>query len=182
MLSKREKIIALAALLVLGGLVLDRAILTPLLNRLDQWEMEKQALQLELSEAQNLLKRRNAMERKWRGMAGEGLTAGSESESKVLHALDRWSQDTGLTLTSVKPLRRTQVRDQLHEMTFTIAGSGSMHAAAEFIWQVERAQLPLRIRDLQLGSANESGTEMSLQLNISALTLVTPTKGDKDAS
>lgn len=182
MLSKREKIIALATALVLGLLVGDRYALTPLMNKLNQWETEKQDLTVELNKAQNLLRQRKVMERKWASMAGEGLAADAESESRVLHALDRWSQDTGLTLTSVKPLRLSQVKDNLFEMTFVVAGTGTMHATAEFIWQIEKAPLPLRIRDMQLGSSNESGTEMSLQLNVSALALVDPETGGQDAS
>lgn len=182
MLSKREKVIVLITLIVLGALVGDRYILTPVLDKLDQWETEKQDLSVQLNEAQNLLQRRKLMERKWRGMAGEGLTADIDAESRVLHALNQWSQDTGLTLTSVKPSRSTQVKDTLHEMTFTVAGVGDLHATAEFMWRIERAALPLRIRDLQLGSANEGGTEMSIQLNISALTIVEKKNGAKNAS
>jgi Tfp pilus assembly protein PilO len=182
MLSKREKIIALMTALVLGLLVGDRYILTPLMNQLNQWETEKQDLTVDLNKAQNLLRQRKVMDRKWKAMAGEGLAADAESESRVLHALDRWSQDTGLTLTSVKPLRLNPIKDELHEMTFIVAGTGTLHATAEFIWQIERAQLPLRIRDMQLGSSNESGTEMSLQLNISALALIDQEAGGRDAS
>lgn len=183
MLSKREMIIALATALVLGLLVGDRYLLTPLMGKLDQWETEKQDLTVDLNKAENLLRQRKVMEREWKAMAGEGLAADAESESRVLHALDRWSQETGLTLSSVKPLRLNQVKDNLHEMTFIVAGTGTMHATAEFIWQIERASLPLRIRDMQLGSSNEGGTEMSLQLNISALALIeTKTGGKKDAS
>ena len=74
----------------------------------------------------------------------------------------------------------------VHELpsrtSVTVAGTGTMHATAEFIWQIERAALPLRIRDMQLGSSNEGGTKMSLQLNISALTLVPAETGGKNAS
>jgi hypothetical protein len=180
MLSKREKIIALVTVLVIGALIGDRYVLTPLMGKLNQWATRSQELQAELDEIQTLFKRRALMERKWRQMAGDGLTMGVESESRVLHALDRWSQDAGITLTSVKPLQSTQVKDTLHEKTFTVAGVGPLRATAEFIWQIEQATLPLRIRNLQMGSANESGSEMSLQLSISTLTLAEP--GGKDAS
>ncbi len=181
MLSKREKIIAAATLLVMTLLVGDRYALTPLMDKLNQWETEKQDLTLELNDALNLIGRRKRMEREWKAMAGAGLAADAESESRVLHALDGWSKDTGLTLTSVKPLRLSKVKDDLHEMTFVVAGTGTLNATAEFIWQIERAALPLRIRDMQLGSANEGGTAMSLQLNISALALVDTETGGNDA-
>ncbi|MFC1764533.1 hypothetical protein ACFL6U_21005 [Planctomycetota bacterium] len=172
MLSKREQLIVLVTIVVLSALVGDRYLLTPLMDKLNLWSEQSQSLATELNEAENLLKQRTLLERKWQKMAGDELVTSSESESHVLNALDRWSQETGLTLSSVKPLRITKVKGSLHEISFAVAGSGSLQATSEFMWQIEKAPLPLRILDLQMGSANESGTEMSVQLNISALTII----------
>jgi len=54
-------------------------------------------------------------------------------------------------------------------MTFTIAGTGSLQATAQFLYQIETGTLPVRIKDMQLGSANDMGNDMSLQLGLSAL-------------
>ena len=107
MLSKREKVIALLTVVVLAALVGDRFVFTPLMDKLNQLETRRLDLHAELNDVQNLFQRRRLMERKWREMAGERLSSAFESESRMLHALDRWARGTGLTLTSVKPLRWT---------------------------------------------------------------------------
>jgi hypothetical protein len=175
MLSKRERIIGIAAVVILAALVGDRFILTPAVNRLGDLGDQKQRLLAEINEARNLLERRRLMEKKWQQLLGDGLKNESEAESRLLHALDDWAQQSRLTLRSVKPERLSEVKSGLKEMTFTIAGTGSLKATGEFLWQVETAALPVRIKDIQLGSANETGNNMSLQLLLSALYV-----GDQD--
>lgn len=169
MLSKRERIIGIVTVLIVVALVGDRFILTPAVNSLGDLKDRREALLAEINEAQNLFERRRLMEKKWQQLLGEDLKNESEAESRLLHAVDDWAQQTRFTLTSVKPERMLVVKSGLKEMTFTIAGTGSLEAAGEFLWQVETAALPVRIKDIQLGSANETGNNMSLQLLLSAL-------------
>ena len=155
--------------MIVVALVGDRFILTPAVNRLGDLKDRKQALLAEINEAQNLFERRRLMEKRWRQLLGDGLKDESQAESRLLHAVDDWAQQTRFTLTSVKPERLLTVKSGLKEMTFTIAGTGSLEATGEFLWQVETAALAVRIKDIQLGSANEIGNNMSLQLLLSAL-------------
>lgn len=169
MLSKRERIIGITAVLILAALVGDRFILTPVISRLGELEDEKQILLADLNEAQNLFARRKIMQKRWQQLSGDGFKNESEAESRMLHAVDDWAKESRLMLTSVKPERLLEVKSGLKEMTFTIAGTGSLEATGQFLWQIETAALPVRIKDIQLGSANEAGNEMSLQLLLSSL-------------
>lgn len=169
MLSKRERIIGIATVMILAALVADRFVITPAMSKLEQLETQKQQLLAGLNEAQNLFERRRLMERRWQQLSAEGLKSESEAESQVLHALGQWAGESRLTLTSVKPQRLSAVKNGLQEMTFSVAGTGSLQGAARFLWHVERASLPVKIKDMQLGSANEQGDRMSLQLQLSAL-------------
>lgn len=164
-LSRREKVIVLVTVVVVGALVADKFVLTPAMDRLEQTANEKQQLLADLNEARNVFERRRLMERKWRSMLADGLLGDAAAESRVLHALGQWSRQVGLTLNSVKP-ERVAAEEGLPEIVFDLAGLGSMHAVTRFLWQVETAELPLRIRDLQLGV---SGDLMSLQLTLSAI-------------
>jgi Tfp pilus assembly protein PilO len=93
-----------------------------------------------------------------------------EAESKVGRALDKWSEEARLTLSSVKPDRVASDKG-LKEMTFVVVGTGTLDAVARFLWKVETASLPIKVKDMQLGSSNESGQSMSVQLRLSALCL-----------
>ncbi len=56
-------------------------------------------------------------------------------------------------------------------MIFTVAGRGRLESVARFLWQIETAALPVKIKDMQLGSSSEAGDSMSVQLHLSALYL-----------
>jgi hypothetical protein len=169
-LSKRERVIALITVVVVGGLLADRLIVTPGLRQLTQTKNQKQELLAELTEARNLFERRRLLERKWKTMLSDGLRNDAEAESRVARALDEWSQDTRLTLTSVKPDRVAGDKG-LKEMTFVVAGRGQLGSVAQFLYKAETAELPIKIKDMQLGSTSESGDSMSLQLRLSTLYL-----------
>ena len=44
-----------------------------------------------------------------------------------------------------------------------------MRAVARFLWEMESADLPLRIHDVQLGSRTEGRDDLSVQLHFSTL-------------
>lgn len=167
-LSKRERIITLVALAGLGALVMDRFVLTPVLYGLEQVESHKQQLLAEVNEAQSLFERRKLMERKWRTILSEGLRSDAEAESRVARAIDEWSEDARLTLTSVKPERAAGDKG-MKEITFVLAGRGPLDAVAWFLYQVETAELPIKVKNMQLGSTSEAGDNMALQLRLSAI-------------
>lgn len=180
-LSKRERLIALVTLLVVGAFVLDRFVLAPGWRRLQATESQKQELRAQVVEAQNLFERRGMLERKWKTMLSDGLRNDADAESRIARALDEWAADTRLTLTSVKPDRVAGDKG-LKEMTFMVAGRGRIDAVARFLYKVETAEMPIKVKDMQLGSAGESGDSMSLQLTLSALYLGAAPKPSQEPS
>lgn len=172
-LSKRERIIFVVTLVCVGLLIASEFVVDPVLARLDEMETQRQQLQDELEEAQFLLANHGAMQRKWRALVSDGLRSDAEAESKVLTALREWSGNAGLALSSIKPDRIASTKG-LQEMIFTVAGKGTLESVSRFLWQIETAALPVKVRDIQLGSGSESEGTMSLQLHLSALYLGTP--------
>ena len=168
MLSKREQIIAIIAVAAVGFLVLSKFVISPVAGKLNQLETQKQQLLVELNEAQKLFQRRRIMEKDWRAMLAEGLRNEVEAESRIARATDGWSREARLTLSSLKP-DRAAAEKGLTEITFAVAGTGTLQAVSQFLWQVETTSLPIKVKDMQLGSSNESGQSMSVQLHLSAI-------------
>jgi len=170
MLSKRERIIAIIAVAAVGFLVLNKFLIGPVTDKLQQLETQKNQLRVELDEAQNLFRKRRVLEKEWKAAMSEGLRNEVEAESKVGRALNMWSDQTRLSLSSVKPDRVASDKG-LTEMTFVVVGTGTLDAVTQFLWKIETAPLPIKVKDMQLGSSNESGQSMSVQLRLSALCL-----------
>lgn len=169
-LSKRERVILIVASLAVGALVVDKIILGPVKNRLDELKAQREVLVANLGEAESLFERRRLLEPRYRTMLSDGFRNDTEAESRVLRSLRDWSERTALTLSSVKPERVASDRG-LKEMTFAVAGTGTLRSVAEFLWHIETAALPIKVKNMQVGSASEAGDAMSLQLRFSALYL-----------
>ena len=167
-LSKRERIILIVTILVVGALVVDKLIFGPVKGRLDELEVRRQQLLAEVGEAQALFDQRRLLEPRYKMMLSDGFRSDTEAESRVLRALREWSQTAALTLSSVKPERVASDKG-LKEMTFSVAGTGTLHSVSQFLWYIETAILPIKVKNMQLGLASESGDSMSLQLRLSAL-------------
>jgi len=174
-LSKRERIILIATLASVGLFVVNRFVIEPVQAKLDEMEAQRQQLLGDLNEAELLIGNHRRMQKKWKAMLSDGLRNDTEAESRVLSALREWSGAAGLALSSIKPERVSSDRG-LQEMIFTVAGKGTLDSVARFLWQIETAALPVKIKDMQLGSSSELGDSMSLQLHLSALYLGTQKK------
>jgi hypothetical protein len=167
--SKRERIILVVAVVVFGALVLDRLALTPLLDRSAKVAARKAVLLSEMANAENLLERRRLIGPRWRRMIADGMKRDpGAAESQVLHALGDWADDAGLNLVSLKPERSTK-ETPLPEIDFRATGTGSMAAVSRFLWRLETAGIPLRVKTMQIGSRKEGLDDLSLQLQVSTL-------------
>lgn len=173
-LSKRERVIAVVAFAAVATLVLDHYALTPLLNASARLEVERTSAAAELDKATTLFHREGLMAHKWDDMIKGGLKSDpAEAEGQVLHALQGWADQARLSLASMKPERSMQ-GEELREITVQTSGTGSMAAVSRFLYLIKESQLPLRIRDLQLGARREGTDDLSLQVRVSTLYLAQP--------
>jgi len=167
-LSKRERILVIATIVVLGGGAIYAVVLNPLDRMRQQTTNEKLELETQLAQARNLFDRRKMLERKWKGLLSEGMQNDADAESRIARALTEWAGQTGLTLSSVKP-ESTSTDKGMNEVIFVVAGQGGLDSVASFLYKVETAELPVKVTNMQLGSSSESGDNMSLQLRLSAI-------------
>jgi hypothetical protein len=168
-LSKRERFIIAAAVIVVALLVLDRYVVSPLLECCDRAAALKESKLADIQRGQDLLARNREIGPKWREMIAGGLKRDpAEAESQILHAVGDWARDAGLKMSSVKPERMPDKRS-LQEISFQAAGTGPMNAVARFLWRLETSKVPIRIKELQLGSRKEGTDDLTLQLRLSTL-------------
>ena len=181
-LSKRERLLAAATLLVILIFILYRFVATPFMDMKENISREKQELTDKVRHGDRIIRQRDRIKEEWQDMIRGGLSSDpSNMESKVLHVLRQWSYDCGLSISSIKPDRNRAEDVMLREIMFNVACRGSMDSVGQFLWQIENSELPLRITEFQLGAREEDGRDMSLQLKLSTVYLpenVIPDAGD----
>jgi hypothetical protein len=168
-LTKRERVVACAAFGAVALLVADRVLLRPLWKRQEAMRAERDRLVAELEGGRELFERQRQLAPRWRELLAGGLQPDPEkAESQVLHAVRTWSQEAGLTLSSLRP-ERVRDHDGLREMTFQASATGGMGEVARFLYSLESSRQPVRVSELQLGTRKEGTDDLSLQFRVSAL-------------
>jgi len=170
-LSKRERLIAITMLLAVGLFLLDRVVLTPLQDRKEAMARERDQALSDLERARALFDRSKQLAPRWKQAREAGLQSDvAASESAALHAVRNWAQESGLTLSSLRPVRSTSPQTgALREIILQTSGTGPMRAVVGFLTRLETSSAPMRVADLQLGTRKEGYDDLTLQLRISAL-------------
>lgn len=168
-MTKREKMIAISAAAVLGVFALDYFVLTPFFKSRENLVQQRLDLQQQLTEANSTVDYSHAVARRWVRFQQAGLRGdASATENNLLNEMRKWSQESGLTLVSLRPDRAVSEKG-LAEMTFQATAQGNMRAVSQFMYKVETTQLPIRIREAQIASRSDATDDLSLQLRISTL-------------
>ncbi len=168
-LSKRERSIAIVASAAVAFLVVYQYGITPLLDSRAQLAAQRAVLERQLNEAHRTISRSVDARRRWKDFHAAGLVSdATATESNLLNTMRTWSQDAGLPLSSIRP-DRASASHGLRELTFQATADGSMRSIAAFLYCVEMAHLPVRVRELQIAARSEGTDDLTMQVRISTL-------------
>lgn len=177
-LNRRERLAGLLTATLVGLLFLDRFLVTPYQARRDRLLAEQQALLAEISRGRAMISQWRAVAPSWEERwSGEWADEGGAT----LNALREWAEGSRLTLTLLRPEGRT-AGEQWEENVFQVVAAGSMRNVARFLWRVESADLPLKIKDLQLTARREGEDDLSLQVRVGTLAPVAGAAGSTAAT
>lgn len=171
-LTNRERLIMILAGLAIAILIADRYALSPIFEKRSQIRLLKQNLQAEVEQAQAVLQRRKLIKQRWEQMQQSGLSSDIQKiEGLLFRQLEESSYNSRFLLTSIQPERLLK-EGQLGQIEFMVSGTGSMDAVTRFLWNIEMAEIPVKIDSLQLGANNENAAQMSLQMKLSSIYLI----------
>jgi Tfp pilus assembly protein PilO len=174
--TKRERTVIVVAIITVSLLVADKYLVSPMLEQYSQAKQNREKLKTELQQSLTAIERKNMLQKQWNQMKEAGLADDYEQmESSVLRYIRDSSLKDNLVLSSVQPERVSVSRD-IGETEFIVSASGSMDSVTKFLWDLETAKLPVKIKNLQLGSNDETARQMSLQVKLSSVYIDTQGK------
>lgn len=170
-IENRQQLLALVAGLVVALWVGDRLVLTPLTRSWKERSARITDLRRSLEQGALLLDRERAIHERWNGMKTNTLPNDvSAAENTVLQAFDRWSRESRVSISSLKPLWKTG-DDGYSIVEFRADAGGSLPALSRFLYEIEKDPLALRIESVQLSARDNNGQELALGLQLSGLVL-----------
>lgn len=163
---------AIAAALLLG----DKLIISPLTRGWKERSATIKDLTQRVSEGSLLLQREDTIRLRWGHMRTNVLPESvSTAENEVLRAFERWSQDSRISISSIKPQWK-QVADDYMTLECRAEAFGTIEALTRFLFEIEKDELPLRVEAVEIVSRDNDGQQLGVALQVSGLQLKTETE------
>lgn len=171
--ANRQRWLGWVAAVALAGLVGDRLILTPLVASYRARARQIVELRQKVTQGAVLLERETAIRERWEFMRTNTLSREvSVAEGQLLQAFDRWSRESGVSITSLRPQWK-QGDDDLVTLECRDA-FGNLASLSRFLYLIERDPLGVRIEAIVLTARDSEAQQLNLNLQVSALMLRKP--------
>ncbi len=172
--TNRQQLLGILAIVALVLLVGDRMIFTPLVQSWKSRSEEIRDLKKNFDKGSYLLTRDRAIREHWDHMRTNALAGEfSIAEGQVLRSLDRWQQDSRIVVTSDKRNLK-QNADDFSTLECHVDGSGNLSSLTRFIYEIEKDPLALKVDQIDLASQDDRGAQLTLSLQVSGLVLTPP--------
>lgn len=173
-IKNRQQILGIAAAIGLALLIADKMILTPLIAGWKERSTRIAELQKSVDKGTLLIGRDRQIRERWDSMRTNTLPDDvSLAENEVLKAFERWSQDSRISVSSIKPQWK-RVGDDFMTLECRADAFGSMQAVARFLYNVEKDPLALKVESVEITSRDNDGQQLSFALQVSGLLLNPP--------
>ena len=173
-LTKRQQVLALVAITAVVLFVADQPVFTPLVKSWKARSARLAALKKDVVQGRGTLTRETTIRERWDAMRTNTLPSDvTAAENRVLTGFDRWSRDSRVTITSIRPQWKRAAADYA-ALECRVDAAGGLGALTRFLYELERDALGLKVESLELTARDDNGEQLTLGLQVSALLLNPP--------
>src|SRR6185295_5661805 len=116
----------------------DKLIFSPLTQSWKERAARIIELRKSVTQGAQLLEREQSIRQRWENMRTNTLPNHvSVAESQVFKAFDRWSQDSQISITSIKPQAKQNADDYM-TVEFRVDAFGNLSTLTRFLYNVEK--------------------------------------------
>jgi hypothetical protein len=160
-------LVAVGAALLIG----DRLVLSPLAAGWQARSKQIAELTKQVKQGSLLVSRDSVIRDRWDQMRNSTLPEDvSAAENEVLRAFERWSQESRISISSIKPQWK-RAGDDYMTLECRADAFGSIEALTRFLYEVEKDPLALRVEAVEIAARDNDGQQLSVGLQVSGLQL-----------
>jgi hypothetical protein len=161
-------ILAAAGAALLFG---DKLVITPLTASWQARSRQIAELTKQVNQGSLLVSRDSVIRTRWDQMRNGTLPEEvSAAENEVLQAFERWSQESRISISSIKPQWK-RAGDDFMTLECRADAFGSIQAVTRFLYEVERDPLALRVEAVEITARDNDGQQLTVGLQVSGLQL-----------
>lgn len=169
--KNRQQLLAILAGVAIVLLLGDRFVLKPLTASWKQRSERIADLNKKVTQGRLLVEREDFIRNRWANMRTNTLPGNvSAAETQVLRAFDRWSRDSRIGISSLKPQWK-RAGDDYTTLEYRCDAFGTMESLLRFLHDIERDPMALRVESVEITARDNAGEQLSLALQVSGLLL-----------
>jgi hypothetical protein len=170
-IKNRQQLLVILAAAGAALLIGDRLVLSPLVAGWQARSKQIAELTKQVSQGSLLVSRDSVIRDRWDQMRNSTLPEDvSAAENEVLRAFERWSQESRISVSSIKPQWKRAGEDYM-TLECRADAFGSIEALTRFLYEVEKDPLALRVEAVEIAARDNDGQQLSIGLQVSGLQL-----------
>jgi Tfp pilus assembly protein PilO len=170
-IDNRQQLLVVITIAAIALLAADRLVYTPLAKL---WKNRSERIVELRKQVQNgsvLLQREQVIRNHWEQMRTNMLPNNpSLAEQQILKAVDTWSQQSRVSVTSIMPQWKHDSDDYM-TLDCRVDAAGDLEALTEFLYSIEKGPMALKLESVELSARDNTGQQLVLGLQISGLVM-----------
>jgi hypothetical protein len=173
--NRQHVLMALAGGAVVFYIALQ-LVLTPLWNSFWARNARLADLRKKVNAGEVLVQRESSLVSRWSDMTNNSLSIqSSTAQSQLSRAFDKWTQSSGVSMTSYRPQWKRAGDDYMTlECQTDIAGN--IGDISRFLYELGRDPLGVKVDSAEISTRDTDGARINLKLTVSGLQLLSPTR------
>jgi len=170
-IKNRQQILIVVTLGIVALFAADKILFTPLGKLWSDRSAQITRLRKDVATGKQLVNRERWLREDWSRMKTNALTNNpSLAEQKVFKSLEKWSQESHLSVSSIAPQWKRD-SDDYSTLQCRVEATGNMTAVSQFLYDIEKDPMALRLENIEVSSRDNEGLQLALGLQVSALVL-----------
>lgn len=170
--KNRQHLLMAITIAVVALFLGEKIIFTPMWHSWQARSKRITELKAQVHNGEALLQRSNTLTSRWAEFQTNALPAdAATAESHVLRAFERWSQASGVSVSSIRPQWKRAGDDYMTlECRADIAGN--LADVSRFLFEIEHDPLGVKVDSADLATRDTDGAQITLGLQVSGLQLI----------
>jgi hypothetical protein len=170
-IENRQQVLAIGAIALISLFLIDRLLVR---TYMASWKARSEniaKLEKQIREGEGKMKLAPILRNRWGQMKTNTFSL-DEAERRMLEAVQRWSRASDVSISSILPQPKRGDEEYM-TMECHVTAAGPVRALAQFLYQIEKDPMALRVEAVEIQSRDEAGQNLALSLQVSGLVLGT---------
>jgi hypothetical protein len=170
--DKRQQLLIVLAVAIVGLFALDKLVFTPLAASWKARSDEIAKLRKDITAGKVVIQRESFTRKRWNEMRKNTLPINaSQAEQEMLRAFDKWSQDSRISVSSIRPQWKRGTTPDYSLLECRLDAAGSLSALTKFMHLLELSPMALKVETIELTTRDNNGTQIAMGLLVTGLRL-----------